>query len=123
MAAAIMVAFSCAPVGHYPPVPQGLNAWGIFDEEGRDAWLIFDADVSGRASRDLLGSFQVSARDFGCVTGTGGNVRGSAAILAECDEGTIVMAAIGYERVRLACLKPTTRDQCEALLGQISTTR
>jgi hypothetical protein len=40
--------------------------------------------------------------------------------LAQCDEGTIVMAAAGFKRVRLACLKPTTGEQCEALLDQIS---
>ena len=30
------------------------------------------------------------------------------------------MAVAGFKRVRLACLKPTTRGQCEALLDQIS---
>jgi hypothetical protein len=40
--------------------------------------------------------------------------------LAQCDEGTIVMAVAGFKRVRIACLKPTTREQCEALLDQIS---
>jgi hypothetical protein len=45
--------------------------------------------------------------------------------LAHCDEGTIVMAVAGvtvagFKRVRIACLKPTTREQCEALLDQIS---
>jgi hypothetical protein len=32
----------------------------------------------------------------------------------------MVMAVAGFKRVRLACLKPTTREQCEALLDQIS---
>jgi len=32
----------------------------------------------------------------------------------------MVMAVAGFQRVRIACLKPMTREQCEALLDQIS---
>jgi hypothetical protein len=32
----------------------------------------------------------------------------------------MVMAVAGFERVRFACFKPMTREQCEALLDQIS---
>jgi hypothetical protein len=38
-------------------------------------------------------------------------------------EGAIVMGMAGYTRVRLACPKPATREQCEALLGKISEAR
>jgi hypothetical protein len=115
VAVAVVVASACAPPGPYPPVPRGLDAWGVFDVEGRDAWLVFDVDVPAP-----LVPFAVSARAFGCITGTGGRGRWYSAVLAQCDEGTIVMAAAGFKRVRIACLEPTTREQCEALLDQIS---
>jgi hypothetical protein len=119
-----MVTSACSPVGPRPPVPQDRNAWAVFDEEGRDAWLAFDVDVPGRDSRGLVRSFLASARALGCDTAKGGHsFRGYSAVLAECHEGTIVMAAMDYERVRLACLKPTTRQQCEALVGQIGMAR
>ena len=115
VAAAVMVVSGCAPLGPQP-VPRGQDAWGIFEVEGRDDWLVFDAD-----DRAPLRSFAVSARAFGCVTEKGGRpFRGASAFLAQCDEGTIVMAAAGYKRVRWACLKPTTREQCGALLDQIA---
>ena len=114
VAAAVVVASACAPFGSYPPVPRGRDAWGVFDVEGRDAWLVFDVDVPAP-----LVPFAVSARTFGCSTEKGGRGRRSySAVLAQCDEGTIVVAA-GFKRVRLACLKPTTREQCEGLLDQI----
>jgi hypothetical protein len=97
-------------------VPRGRDAWAVFDVEGQDAWLVFDADVVAP-----LVSFAVSARTRGCSTEKGGRGRRSySAVLAQCDEGTIVMAVAGIKRVRIACLKPTTRAQCEALLEQIS---
>jgi hypothetical protein len=116
VAVAVVVASACAPVGPYPPVPRGLDAWGVFDVEGQDAWLVFDVDVPAP-----LVPFAVSARTFGCITGTGGRGRFSdSAVLAQCDEGTMVMAVAGFKRVRIACLKPTTREQCEVLLDHIS---
>jgi hypothetical protein len=116
VALAVVVVSACAPFGPYPPVPRGRDAWGVFDAEGRDAWLVFDVDTPAP-----LVSFGVSARALGCITENGGRGRRSwSAVLAQCDEGTIVMAVAGFKRVRLACLKPTTREQCEALLDQIS---
>jgi hypothetical protein len=116
VAAAVVVASACAPLGLYPPVPRGLDAWGVFDVEGRDAWLVFEVDVPAP-----LGPFEVSARTWGCIVEKGGMGRRSySAVLAQCDEGTIVMAPAGFKRVRIACLRPTTREQCEALLDQIS---
>jgi hypothetical protein len=120
---AAMVALSaCASVSPPPPLPRGP-----------DAWLIFDVDVPGRDSRELLRSFQASARAFGCTTGKGGGwatgmpgggtARVYSAVMARCEEGTIGMALVDYGRVRLACPKPATREQCEALLGQISVAR
>jgi hypothetical protein len=114
VAAAVVVASACAPFGQYPPVPRGLDAWGVFDVEGRDAWLVFDVDVPAP-----LDPFAVSARTLGCITEKGGRGRHYSAVLAQCDEGTIVIAAAGFKHVRIACLKPTTREQCEALLDQI----
>ena len=114
--AAVMVVSACAPFGPYPPVPRGRDAWGIFDVEGQDAWLVFDVDTPAP-----LVSFGVSARALGCITEKGGEGRRNySAVLAQCDEGTIVMAGAGLKRVRLACLRPTTREQCDALLDQIS---
>lgn len=115
MAAAVVVASGCAPFGPYPPVPRGRDAWGVFEAKGRDAWLVFDVDAPAP-----LVSFGVSARALGCITEKGGGGRSYSAVLAQCDEGTMVMAVAGFKRVRLACLKPTTREQCEALLDQIS---
>jgi hypothetical protein len=120
MAAVVIVASGCAPPR--PPLPQS-----------RDAWLLFDVDVPGRDSRDLLRRFVASAQAFGCSTenaggwstGTpgGGWARFRSTIVAQCDEGTIAMTAVGNERVRLSCPKPATRERCEALLNEISLAR
>ena len=53
----------------------------------------------------------------------GGHARVYSAILARREEGTIGIAAVDYKRIRVACPKPATREQCESLLGQISVAR
>jgi hypothetical protein len=122
VAAAVVASSACAPVRQPPPLPHGP-----------DTWVIFDVDVPDRDSRELLVSFEASARAFGCSTKEGGGWtsgmpgggwhRVYTAVLVQCDEGTIGMASMGGGRVRLACPKPATREQCELLLRQISAAR
>jgi hypothetical protein len=120
--AVVALASACSPASPRAPLPQGQHEW-----------LIFDVEVPDRDSRELLRSFEANARAFGCSTEKGGGWSAGlpgggrhriySAILAQCDEGSIAMAAVTYTRVRLACPKPGTREQCEALLGQISPAR
>ena len=82
-------------------------------------WLVLE-DVDDVPAR--FGAFAASARAFGCLTERGGTIRGGwgsySAVLARCDEGTAVIAtAAGFRGVRVACLRPTTREQCETLIG------
>jgi hypothetical protein len=114
--AVVVMGAACAPQGAYPSVPRGRDAWGIFDAEGQNDWVVLDFDAAAP-----MRSFTVGARALECNTEKGGRpFRGRSAVLAQCDAGTIVMASTGYHRVRLACLKPTTREKCEWLLDQIS---
>jgi hypothetical protein len=111
--AVVAVASACAPEIARPALPKGP-----------DGWLVFDVDVPERDPHVLVRSFTARARSHGCELERGtdtrsGWARGYSTILAQCDDGTIVMEAVDYARVRLACPKPATREQCEALLGRI----
>jgi hypothetical protein len=114
--ASVIAASACACEPPYPPVPRGRTAWGVFDADVGDVWLVVDTD-----SPAPLDSFAASARALGCSTEHGGSGRRSySAILARCDAGTMVLTRVGYGRSRFACLRPTTRAQCEDLLRQIA---
>jgi hypothetical protein len=88
--------------------------------------------VPDRDPRDVVSSFEASARAFGCKTeglgrsfGTAG--RGEARVFygyaADCEEQSIALIAVEGGHVRIGCRKPTTRAQCDGLLRQISEAR
>ena len=79
-----------------------------------------------------LHAFEESARGHGCSTeklGTGaeqnigGELRSSYGVSASCDEGTIALVTLVGGHVCIGCLKPVTRERCDALLRQISEAR
>jgi hypothetical protein len=117
--AIVLAVSACACESRYPSVPRDRDAWGVFDVEGQDVWLVLE-DVDDALAR--FGPFGACARAFGCLTERGGTIRGPgySAVLARCDEGTAVVAtAAGFRGVRVACLQPTTRERCETLIGGI----
>jgi hypothetical protein len=103
--------------------------------EGRqtDSWIAFDEDVPDRDPRELLMSFEASARAFGCRTDRiggrsvdfagGGRAKISAGVAAYCDEGSLALMWVAEARVRIGCERPTTRERCEALLRRIGEAR
>ena len=44
-------------------------------------------------------------------------------VSASCDEGTIALVTLVGGHVCIGCLKPVTRERCDALLRQISEAR
>ncbi len=101
----------------YPAVPRDRDAWGVFDADLGDRWLVVDAETDA----PLL-SFALSAEALGCSTERGGRSRkrkSYSAVLAQCDAGTMVLTRVAYGRSGIGCLKPTSQERCEALLDQI----
>ena len=103
-----------------------------FDGQETIVWLAYELDVPGRKPGDLLPAFDASAQAHGCrtepigaqtSTSLGGEVRESYGVTASCDEGTIALVTLVGDRVRIGCPKPTTREQCDALLQSISEAR
>jgi hypothetical protein len=100
------------------------------ESSGNVSWLRYQVDVASRDSRDLVDSFERSARASGCSTeriageaiglAGGGRVRVSAGVMANCAGGTVALVALTYTRVLVACAEPTTREQCDAHLAKIS---
>jgi hypothetical protein len=100
-------------------------------------WTTFDVDVPDRDSRDLLVSFEASARAFGCQTEKigersvvfpgGARINIFAGVAAYCDEGGLALLSMGSSmepgHVRVGCQRPTTREQCETLLDKVSAAR
>jgi hypothetical protein len=113
--ASVVAVSACACESPYPPVPRGRTAWGVLDADVGAVWLAVDTDNPAP-----LDSFAASARALGCSTEYGGGGRSYSAILARCDAGTMVLTRVSYGRSRFACLKPTTKAQCEELLDQIA---
>lgn len=102
--------------------------------EGREtpAWIAYEVNVPGRPPVDLLPSFEASARALGCRTEPiggrseptiGGELRHRHGVTAYCPDGTLGLITLTGDRVRIGCTKPTTRDECDALLGKISEAR
>jgi hypothetical protein len=100
-----------------------------FDGRQTDSWIAFDEDAPGRDPRELLMSFEASARAFGCRTDRiggrsvgmpgGGRAKISAGVAAYCDEGSVALLWVAEARVRIGCERPTTRERCDALLRKI----
>lgn len=121
-AAVVLATSTCAPASPSESLPRD-----------RDDWVVFDVDVPDRDSRDLLRSFEYSAKAHGCRATReggwsaglpgGGRMRAYSAVRERCEEGTIEMAAVELHRVRIGCPKPATQEQCVSLLGQISPAR
>lgn len=103
--------------------------------EGRETevWLAYEMDVPGRDPDDLLPAFEASARAFGCraeklgygsdQTIGNGELRHWHGVTAYCEEGTLALVTLVGERVRVGCVKPTTRGRCDALLQKIAQAR
>ncbi|HEY0468752.1 MAG TPA: hypothetical protein VGC79_31375, partial [Polyangiaceae bacterium] len=81
---------------------------------------------------DILPAFEASARNYGCRTEQlgrdssstmYGELRSYYGISASCDEGAIALITLVGGRVRIGCLKPTTRAACDLLLRNISQAR
>jgi hypothetical protein len=99
---------------------------------GPETWLVFDVALptaSSERSTDYILPFEQSARARGCSTERlgssapivgGGELRLVGGIRASCDDGTIALAAVSNDRVRVACVRPSTRERCEDLLRKIS---
>ena len=95
-----------------------------------NGWLAYDVEVPGRGSGELVHAFEASAHNSGCETervgsqllglAGGGHARFYKGIKASCDEGTIALITTDYERVRVGCRLPATREQCDGLLRKIS---
>jgi hypothetical protein len=117
-----IVIFGCACV---PPA---------FDGHQTDDWLAFDLGVPGRDPHEVLRQFAMSAHTLGCGTepsatrGGRGQVNpqpGVApySVTAYCEDGRVALIAdadAAVQRVTVGCAKPTTREQCEALLRKIT---
>jgi hypothetical protein len=80
--------------------------------------------TTGRDPHVLIRSFAARAGSHGCDLSRGRDTgRGWAheySTVYQCDEGNIALSVEDYPRARLACPRPATREQCEALLGKIS---
>jgi hypothetical protein len=122
---AILLLAGCAdstPRATYPP----------FDGHETDQWLAYDVALPGREPSELLPAFEASAHAYGCTTeqlgyGATPNVAGESrswyGVSADCDAGRIAIMTLAGERVRIGCARPATREQCDALLQQISQAR
>jgi hypothetical protein len=94
-----------------------------------NGWLAYDVEVPGRGSAELVDAFEVSAHRSGCETEAVGTQllglagrrrwRGDGGIKASCPEGNIALIGTAYQRVRVGCQLPATREQCDGLLRKI----
>jgi hypothetical protein len=95
-----------------------------------NGWLAYDVEVPGRGSGELVGAFEASAHKSGCETERVGSQllglagrkrwRPDGGIKASCPEGNIALITTDYERVRVGCQVPATREQCDGLLRKLS---
>ena len=95
-----------------------------------NGWLAYDVEVPGRGAAELIGAFAASAHSSGCETESVGSQllglpgrrrwRGDGGIKASCPEGNIALIGTDYERVRVGCQLPATREQCDGLLRKLS---
>jgi hypothetical protein len=106
-----------------------------FEGHSSDAWLAFDKDVP-TGGREAVRSFGAAARNYGCDTEPGGlgagsgDPRGASAEVAGdvvtvyCAEGRVALraSADSSKRVSVGCVRPMTRERCEALVREITAT-
>jgi hypothetical protein len=112
-----------------PPTP----AVPTFDGRETPNWLAYQLDVPGRDPRDLIPAFEASARALGCHTeriedGSNATIGNGLlfrfhGVVATCELGTIALITLTGDRVRIGCVKPTTRVECDALVEKISAAR
>lgn len=109
------------PRADYPP----------FEGRETDHWIAYEVAL-GREPSDLLPAFEESARAFGCRTeqigygatqNVAGELRSWYGVSADCDAGRIAIVTLEGRRVRVGCARPATREQCDALLQEISQAR
>ena len=54
------------------------------------------------------------------MAGHVGETRISYGVSASCDDATLALISLAWGHVRIACERPHTRAQCDALLAKIS---
>jgi hypothetical protein len=104
-----------------------------FDGRETPTWLAYQIDVPGRDPGDLIPAFEASARAFGChteriedgsnATIANGVLRRFHGVVATCELGTVALITLTGDRVRIGCVKPATRAECDALVEKISEAR
>ncbi|HET9957060.1 MAG TPA: hypothetical protein VFQ61_21335 [Polyangiaceae bacterium] len=109
-----------APSTDVPPFNGTESNW----------WLVQETAPTGRS--DVLPAFEESARAYGCnteplgldsVQDIYGERRTYHGISASCREGTIALITLRGGRIRIGCVKPTTREACDRLLRNIADAR
>lgn len=115
-----LLVLSCASASPRPDLPS-------FEGVETEQWLVQETAPINRD--DILPAFEASAHNYGCRTEQlgrdssstiSGELRSFYGVSASCDDGAIALITLVGGRVRIGCLKPTTRERCDALLRNIS---